>query len=60
MEAAVLATKTVLGKGIVDTKIGGMTGGYVEAYKTASQDLTTNKIIDFHVNIAISLVPMGG
>jgi hypothetical protein len=49
-----------LSKFIIDSKLPEMQGIYVDAYRTASQDLTTNKIIDTAAQLAISLVPLGG
>lgn len=50
-----------MSKYVIDTKIATLPAdGYVDAYKTASSDLSTNKIIDIATQMAISLVPMGG
>lgn len=49
-----------MSKYVIDTKIDTLaTSGYVDAYKTATNDLSTNKVIDIATQMAISLVPMG-
>jgi hypothetical protein len=54
------ALQMAMSKYVIDAKIDSLPKWwYIDAYKTATNDLTTNKIIDIATQMAISLVPMG-